>query len=463
MSSRRLDFSNRYGYDKSIERHGKISGFMWQGTRYWEVNMEIKMAGIDHETFSLEERELFSWTKKETADILQQLKAYNKNGACILLITCNRTELYLSGSGWNGTAYEVLCDILEKMDTQKQFFLKKLKEKAVCRKNMDAVCHLLQVAAGMRSRIFGEDQILTQVRAALTLARDAHTTDGELERLFQIAITAGKRVRTKVRLSAVNTSVVEQMLLRLKAKTDSLKNWNALVIGNGEIGRLAASRLIECGANVTMTVRHYKTREVTIPVGCKIIDYRERYMFVNQMDLIVSATTSPHHTLLWENGLDQNGKQQLFTDGKTRILFDMAVPRDVSPRFGDLPNITLYNIDSLGGSVACENQKEAIEEAMHILQEYAEEYEAWSQFRSYVPAIQEIGAYCAEDIFKRVEKPLKRVVVDQTVREELEQVIETAAKKVVGNLMYDMKEQLQMKEWEKYMEMIQRVMHAREK
>ena len=55
--------------------------------------MEIKMTGIDHETFSLEERELFSWTKEETADILQQLKAYNKNGACILLITCNRTEL----------------------------------------------------------------------------------------------------------------------------------------------------------------------------------------------------------------------------------------------------------------------------------------------------------------------------------------------------------------------------------
>ena len=73
----------------------------------WEYDIgrqiwKIKMTGIDHETFSLEERELFSWTKKETADILQQLKAYNKNGACILLITCNRTELYLSGSGWNG-------------------------------------------------------------------------------------------------------------------------------------------------------------------------------------------------------------------------------------------------------------------------------------------------------------------------------------------------------------------------
>lgn len=425
--------------------------------------MEIRMTGIDHEAFSLEERELFSWTKEEATDILKQLKAYNENGACILLITCNRTELYLSGNGWNGTAYEVLCNILEEMDTKKQVMYRELAQKVVCRENMDAVCHLLQVAAGMRSRIFGEDQILTQVRNALILAREAHTTDGELERLFQTAITAGKRVRTKVRLTAVSRSVVEQMLLRLRETTDSLRDWNVLVIGNGEIGRLAASRLMECGAKVTMTVRHYKTREVTIPVGCKIIDYRERYQFVNQMDLIVSATTSPHHTLLWDKGLDEEGKQQLFADGKERILFDMAVPRDISPRFGELSNIILYNIDSLGGSMEAENQKEAIQEAMHILQEYAEEYEAWSQFRSYIPAIQEIGTYCAEDIFRRVEKPLKRVVMDQTVRAELEQVIETAAKKVVGNMMYDMKEQLPMEEWKKYMEMVQRVMRAREK
>ena len=71
--------------------------------------------------------------------------------------------------------------------------------------------------------------------------------------------------------------------------------------------------------------------------------------------------------------------------------------------------------------------------------------------------------YSAEDIFKRIEKPLKQVIVDPAGREELEQVIETAAKKVVGNLMYDMKEQLEMEEWENYMSMIQRIMNGRER
>ena len=53
--------------------------------------------------------------------------------------------------------------------------------------------------------------------------------------------------------------------------------------------------------------------------------------------------------------------------------------------------------------------------------------------------------------------------MDPAGREELEQVIETAAKKVVGNLMYDMKEQLEMEEWENYMSMIQRIMNGRER
>ena len=431
--------------------------------------MGIKMAGIDHEVFSLKEREAFSWTKEKIKQILKEIKAYNRDGGCIIIATCNRTELYLSGEGWSGTAYHILCSALEKLEEQKKqeradyLGWRALEERVICRENQTAVMHLLQVAAGMRSRVFGEDQIITQVKDALLLAREAHTTDGALERLFQTAVTAGKRVRTNVHLTAVKTSVVEQMLTRLYETMDSLTKVPCLVIGNGEIGRLAAARLLEQGAEVTMTVRHYKTKEVTIPVGCKIIDYRERYQFVNNAVIVVSATTSPHHTLLWEEGLDDRGKQTLFGNDRKHILFDMAVPRDISPRFEELPNVTLYNIDSLGGISIDANHNEAVEEAMHILQEYADEYEAWIQFRGYIPVIQEIGNDCAEDIFRRVEKPLKRFVTDETARKELEQAIETAARKVVGNMMYDMKEQLQMEEWQDYMEMIQRIMRGRGK
>lgn len=436
--------------------------------------MDIRMIGIDYERFSLEEREIFSCTKQKIINILKQIQSYRICSGCIMIATCNRTELYFSGFEENETGYESFCQALwdtGQYNESDRLHWRQLGQRVVCRDNREAVSHLLQVTAGMRSRVFGEDQIITQVKCALELAREARTTDGVLDRLFQMAVTAGKRVRTKVHLTAVKTSVVEQMLLRGKqwieehyadSGKQAFESMPVLVIGNGEIGRLAAARLMEQGADVTMTVRHYKTREVTIPVGCKIIDYRDRYAVVNHMAMIVSATTSPHYTLLWEEGLNEQGEQTIFCDGKERILFDMAVPRDISPQFGQLSHLTLYNIDDLGGMSVDENHNEAVREAMHILKEYEEEYEAWLQFRSYIPAIQEIGTYCAEDIFKRVEKPLKRIVNDEMARKELEQVIETAAKKVVGNMMYDMKNQLKMDEWENYMEMIQRIMRARE-
>ena len=69
----------------------------------------------------------------------------------------------------------------------------------------DKACvqHLMAVAAGLESQIFGDDQILTQVRDAAALAREAQTTDSVLDTLFRRAVTAGKRVRTEVRLTGV--------------------------------------------------------------------------------------------------------------------------------------------------------------------------------------------------------------------------------------------------------------------
>ena len=57
--------------------------------------------------------------------------------------------------------------------------------------------HLMQVAAGLESQIFGDDQIVTQVKDAAALAREAGSADAVLDTLFRRAVTAGKRVRTE--------------------------------------------------------------------------------------------------------------------------------------------------------------------------------------------------------------------------------------------------------------------------
>lgn len=433
--------------------------------------MKIRMAGLDYERMSLEEREVFSFTKEKAAAVLNEI--YRQDGVlgCVLIFTCNRTELYVHEENWDKDLFERLCHALtacqklecktelkkggERADVSKTYW--DYRDKSIEREGEGAVTHLFEVACGMKSKIFGEDQIIAQVKDAWLLARDAKTTDVVLERLFQMAVAAAKKVKTEVHLTGVKTSVIETMIQKAEEIFPTLDSMPCLVIGNGEIGRLAASRLLEAKAKVTMTVRHYKTKEVIIPVGCQIIDYHDRYEYAEQAKIIVSATSSPHHTLLWEKRLDKDGNQLLFQDSKKRLLFDLAMPRDISSKFGELKNIILYNIDSLGGTATDAVNNEAVAEALEILEEQEREFAAWYYFRGYIPAIQEIEASCAKDVYKRVEKKVKKIVPEDAARDSLEHLIETAAGKVVGKLMYGMRDYLDKDSWQNYIEAIGKI------
>src|SRR5699024_11181096 len=120
------------------------------------------------------------------------------------------------------------------------------------------------------------DQILTQVRDAAALARDAQTIDSVLDTLFRRAVTAGKRVRTEVRLTGVPTSAAAAGVRRAQDFFGSLEGRRAVVIGNGEMGRLAATALRAQGCAVTVTLRSYHHGETIVPAGCDTFPYDRR-------------------------------------------------------------------------------------------------------------------------------------------------------------------------------------------
>ena len=90
------------------------------------------------------------------------------------------------------------------------------------------------------------------------------------------------------------------------------------------MGKMAAQTLREAGADVTVTIRQYRSGVVSIPVGCSRINYGERMDYLPECDLVVSATASPNYTLT----------EELFEDVRVErpmILIDLAVPRDIDP------------------------------------------------------------------------------------------------------------------------------------
>lgn len=393
--------------------------------------MSISMIGIDHSKASVDIRAKFSFTKKRAIEAMKKLKEEHGILGCIILSTCNRMEVWVSTQDDEEISlYDFLCKEKEvEKDEYQDYFMK--------RENEEAVRHLFYLTSGLKSQILAEDQIITQVKDALTLARDAYCTDNVLEVLFRMAVTAAKKVKTEVTFSRANTSVIHQAMERLKNQGFSFEGKNCMVIGNGEMGKVTALALKEAGADVTVTVRQYRSGVVNIPQGCKRINYGERMELLPDCDLVVSATASPNYTLTKENF------EEIKLDAASVVLIDLAVPRDIDPEVGKLQNVSLYDIDSFRIDAASPKLQASMQKAGEILEDQMKEFYDWFNGRDIFPRIEEIKADAVEDLNLRITKILKKTPMEQKDRESLLRAIDTAAGKVVNKMIFGLRDSLE--------------------
>lgn len=389
------------------------------------------MIGIDHSKASVDIRAKFSFTKKRAIEAMKKLKEEHGILGCIILSTCNRMEVWVSTQDDEEISlYDFLCKEKEvEKDEYQDYFMK--------RENEEAVRHLFYLTSGLKSQILAEDQIITQVKDALTLARDAYCTDNVLEVLFRMAVTAAKKVKTEVTFSRANTSVIHQAMERLKNQGFSFEGKTCMVIGNGEMGKVTALALKEAGADVTVTVRQYRSGVVNIPQGCKRINYGERMELLPDCDLVVSATASPNYTLTKENF------EEIKLDAASVVLIDLAVPRDIDPEVGKLQNVSLYDIDSFRIDAASPKLQASMQKAGEILDNQMKEFYDWFNGRDIFPRIEEIKADAVEDLNLRITKILKKTPMEQKDRESLLRAIDTAAGKVVNKMIFGLRDSLE--------------------
>ena len=390
-------------------------------------DMSIFMLGIDHNMAPVDIRALFAFTRKNTGEALLKLKKEPGICGCIILSTCNRLELWVSTEeNEKPELYQWLCRLkgIEGEEYRKYF---------ISRENEEAVEHLFYLTSGLKSQILGEDQILTQVKDALSFAREEFATDSVLEVLFRMAVTAGKK--TEVPFSHGNPSVIHQAIRFLEEGGYHVRNKVCMVIGNGEMGKMAAQTLREAGADVTVTIRQYRSGVVNIPVGCSRINYGERMDYLPECDLVVSATASPNYTLT----------EELFEDVRVErpmILIDLAVPRDIDPEIRKKENITLYDMDSFRTSETPKELADNLEAAGKIVKEQMEEFFQWLDGRDIIPRIQEIKADAVEDLNLRIEKIFRKTPMEDSDREKLKKAVDTAAGKVVNKLIFGLRDSL---------------------
>lgn len=320
--------------------------------------MYLTMSGLDHSQASLALREKLAFSPQQAAQMLHWLQQQPGVEGCVLLSTCNRTELYLSGSA--ETPWRLLCRGAQ-VDPQQ------LEPCFITRCGWDAAQHLLEVACGLHSQILGEAQIITQVRKAADLAQQEKSADALLSALFRCAVTAGKQARTQVSIGRDAPSLGTRCRDVLAQQLGTLENKKILVIGNGQMGRLAAQVLHQAGAQVWVTLRTYRHGQTVVPAGCKTVDYAQRIQALDGMDALVSATTSPHYTVTAD---------QLSTlTNPPRAAVDLAVPRDIDPACAAI--VPCFDTDALGAEGPGSDAELA---AMHaIVQEELTKLRQWHQ------------------------------------------------------------------------------------
>lgn len=383
--------------------------------------MNIVMSGLEHSLAPIHLRERLSFTKLQNAEMIGKIYDFPHISGCVLLSTCNRTELYLSCTEEVNPG-ELLCKAAGMEYTQYQ-------QMFVTHSGQQAVQHLMEVSAGLRSRIWGEDQIISQVRDAISIARQAHTTDPVLETLFRFAISAGKEVRTKARLTAVSSSAASMAVALIKEKLGPLTHKKAMVIGNGEMGRLAASLLQKEGCDVLVTLRSYRHGETIVPPGCGVVPYDERMQHMNGMDILISATTSPHYTV--------TADQLSSLSHPPVIAVDLAIPRDIQPEAGNLPGLSLYNIDDLGSFL---ENRTVPENVSAILQTQMNNFYRWLGYKD-----------CMGSVDSLKQAIIQRLLRTGQLNEEMsvEEIIELSVGKTVDLLVSGLAERITSENLEK--------------
>jgi glutamyl-tRNA reductase len=320
--------------------------------------------GVSHRHAQLEVRERLYLADGHALELAAALGA---DGAeVVVLSTCNRTEVYLAGA----TAAKATAELERRSGLSLEGVAAVLEEE-------HAVEHLFRVAGGLDSLVPGEAQILGQVRQAYDAALTAGTTGPLLNRLFEDALHAGKRVRTEARLAELPESVAASAVVLAAKALGGLEGRRALLFGAGKMSELAARDLRARGAEVVVSSRTLESaQELAERVGGSVAPFDAVAVELTEADLVISATRCPYPILHGEA-----------VQPRTRplVLVDVAVPRDLDPEIGKLPGCTLYDIDDLGEGLV--GRDEDVLQAEAIVAEEAARFADWRRSRGAAPAI----------------------------------------------------------------------------
>jgi len=279
--------------------------------------VSILAVSISHKTTSVDILAKVAMDSSTSTKLAEAMMASEHVDEAVVLSTCNRTEMYASVSRFHGG----LDDVTVALAQLSGVGVGELRQLCAVYFDEGAVAHTFAVSSGLDSMVVGENQILGQVKSALTACQTHGTVGTGLNALFQQALRVGKRVHTETEVGSAGRSLVTAAYEVLRNDVGPIGGRRLLVVGAGSMASLAARTAAAAGAQVTCVNRTYdRARRLAEAIGAQARPLAELEAALQQTDLIVTCT----------------GARDVFLDAEHLLgtpvvgVVDLALPADVS-------------------------------------------------------------------------------------------------------------------------------------
>lgn len=406
--------------------------------------MNFAVVGVNHNDTPIHIRENVSFTDTQKIEGINFLLD-NGISEVVVLSTCNRSEIYIYSD-----------DILKKIEIVKDFYedffnVDNIKEYLFCKTGQDVIEHVFRVSAGLDSIVLGEDQILGQVKDAHEFSKQLGASKKVFNKLFREAITASKDIKTTTKISHQPISISYIGIKCLKDRLGSLEGKNALVIGIGKMSKLAMKHLEEEKLNsIYVTNRSYeKLQDIQDEYKNLIpIKYEERYSVLEKVDVVISATASPHTVIKKENMPNLSN---------TLIMMDIALPRDIDKNIDTLENIEVYDIDDLK-KISDENDKKRRELACTgelLIDEKIDEFNDWLETIKIDPTIQSLNDKCTDIREDTLDYIYRKLDLNCKEKKIIDKMLTSALKRLIREPILNLKQIKDSGKQEEYIKIVE--------
>jgi len=384
--------------------------------------MQMIATGINFKNSPLHVREKLAFSDSDIKKSIIKLSLEEDIKEIVILSTCNRTEFYVITENLS-SAYNTLIEFI---CNEKKLNRKEIEEYFYIFYNKFAAEHLYKVSSGIDSLIFGESEILHQVKKSLTIAQNNGTTGKIFNSLFKFAIECGKKVRAETKISKGNTSFSSIILKIIKNKFDNLENIKILLIGLGEIGVTISKNLKNIGIkNLTLANRNIeKAIVLSNEIEASFININNLNNEINNFDVIITCTTSKNFILTKENT----------NPSKYLLLIDLSIPRNIDPNLSINNLIELYDIDLLQKEIKIniEERKKLLFDVELIIQDEMNKFINWYNNLEILPVISSLSNLFEEIRENEINKAMNKFNLDK----ENVKILDIVTKSIINKILH---------------------------